>query len=747
MISIGESGMKVMRWFEKTMGAGFKVVCVVGLITHTAIAEAATIEGISFSALPNERFEIKLDFDGQAVEPKGYTVESPARVVLDFEGTESALKEKKYPLSFANGESAVVLSAGGSTRVIVNLVSPAPYEVASSGDVVTLVVGQSATSAAAVRASGPSVNDASNSTQRNDGTIAVRQTENTVEDVDFSRSETGEGVVSIMLAHANTPIDVSKEGSSIILSLYRTALPQNLDRKLDVVDFATPIKTIDSVSDGLTTRITINAMGEYDYLAYQADNQYVVSVKPLTRQEIETRNKDEFAGEKLSLNFQDIEVRSVLQLIADFTGLNLVASDTVTGNITLRLENVPWDQALDIVLKAKGLDKRQQGNVLMVAPAVEIAEQERLQVEANKQLIELAPLVTDFVRVRYADARELFELFDVDDNGGGGGSRDENATSSILSERGTAIVDERTNTIILTDVQDKIDEFRRLVKELDIPIKQVEIDARIIVATTDFRKEIGMRWGIAGVEDRGDSLYSFAGNRDAQKSDGVVDAFTIDSSEIDPSTGAITNDSDLLLSETLAVDLGAAERFGSLSLGLLRDNLFLDWEISAMEADGFGETISQPKVLTGDKQEAVIKSGVEIPYETGTASGETDLEFREAVLQLKVTPQITPDNRVIMDLHITQDQVGEIVPTSEGGSEPTIDITEVQTQALVGDGQTLVLGGIFQMQQVDAVDKVPVLGDLPYVGKLFRNDFKDQTKREILIFVTPRIINDQLLDR
>ncbi len=733
MVKFGESGMKVIRWFETSMRTGVKAVCAAGILTHAAVTQAATIEDISFSALPNEQFEIKLDFDGQAVVPKGYTVESPARVVLDFEGTESALKEKKYPLSFTNSESAVVLSAGGRTRVIVNLESPAPYEVESSGDIVTLVVGHGAGVGATAMASSRSVSNVSKSTKRRDGSVAIRQTENAVEDVDFSRSESGEGVVSVTLTNAKTPIDVSKEGSSIILSLYRTALPQALDRKLDVVDFATPIKTIDTVGDGLTTRITIDAIGEYDYLAYQADNQYVVSVKPLTRQEVEDRKKNEFAGEKLSLNFQDIEVRSVLQLIADFTGLNLVASDTVEGNITLRLESVPWDQALDIVLKAKGLDKRQQGNVLMVAPAVEIAEQERLQVEANKQLIELAPLVTDFVRVRYADARELFELFDVDE-GGGGNSRNENATSSILSERGTAIVDERTNTIILTDVQDKIDEFRRLVKELDIPIRQVEIDARIIVATTDFRKEIGMRWGIVGVEDRGDSLYSFGGTRDIQKAGGAFDAF-------------LGGESELLLPETLAVDLGAAERFGSLSLGLLRDNLLLDWEISAMEADGFGETISQPKVLTGDKQEAVIKSGVEIPYETGTASGETDLEFREAVLQLQVTPQITPDNRVIMDLHITQDQVGEIVPTSEGGSEPTIDITEVKTQALVGDGQTLVLGGIFQMQQVESVDKVPVLGDLPYVGKLFRNDFKDQSKREILIFVTPRIIDDQLLDR
>jgi type IV pilus assembly protein PilQ len=733
MVNFGEFGMKGIRWLDKSIRHGITAAVGAGVLLQSITIQAATIEDISFAALPNEQFEIKLGFDGEAVEPKGYTVESPARIVLDFEGTESALAEKKYALSFDNGESAVVLSAGGRTRMIVNLKTPVPYEVAVSGGSLTLLVGNKASVGTVGEGSGSQV---SSSGASSTGTIAIRQTENTVEDVDFSRGEAGQGIVSIALANAATPIDVSREGSSVVLSFYHTALPEALDRKLDVIDFATPIKTIDSSSNGATTRVVIETVGEYDYLAYQADGQYVVSVQPLTKEALaEQRSKFEFTGEKLSLNFQDIEVRSVLQLIADFTGLNLVASDTVTGSITLRLENVPWDQALEIVLKSKGLDKRQQGNVLMVAPAVEIAEQERLQVEANKQLIELAPLVTDFVRVRYADARELFDLFDVDEGGsGGGGSNDENATSSILSERGTAIVDERTNTIVLTDVQEKIEEFRRLVQELDIPIRQVEIDARIIVATTDFRKEIGMRWGIAGLRDRGDTLYTFAGNRNAQQNpDGVIDAFG--------------GGGDMTLDDTLAVDLGAAERFGSLSLGLLKDNTFIDWELSAMESDGFGEIISQPKVLTGDKQEAIIKSGTEIPYETGTSSGETDLEFREAVLQLKVTPQITPDNRVIMDLHITQDQVGEIVPTSEGGSEPTIDVTEVMTQALVGDGQTLVLGGIFQMEEIKAVDKVPVLGDIPFVGRLFRNNFNDRSKREILIFVTPRIIKDSLLDQ
>jgi len=741
MLNVGEAGMKVTRRVARSMASSIKTVVGIGVLMQAAWIQAATIEDISFAALPGDQFEIKLEFGGQAVEPKGYAVDSPARIVLDFEGTDSALAEKKYPLAFDNAQSTVVLSAEGRTRMIVNLKTSVPYEVTMGANSLTLLVGNSSASTSVgsvgkansqgVAKSVPAVNGTT-------GTVEIAQNRNSIEDVDFSRGEKGEGTVSIALANANTPIDISREGSAVVVSFYHTALPEAFDRKLDVIDFATPIKSVDTRSDGTMTKVTIESLGEYDYLGYQADNLYVVSVKPLTKEELaDQQSKFEFTGEKLSLNFQDIEVRSVLQLIADFTELNLVASDTVRGSITLRLENVPWDQALDIILKAKGLDKRQQGNVLMVAPAVEIAEQERLQVEANKQLVELAPLVTDYVRIRYADARELYDLFDVNQSGGG-----ETATSSLLSTRGSAIVDERTNTIILTDVQQKIDDFRRLIKEIDIPIRQVEIDARIVVATTDFRKEIGMRWGIAGVRNvgGGDTQASFVGNRTGQRGEGVWDAF---GGQGDQGEG----NSNLNLIDTLATDLGASTRFGSLSLGLLKDNTMIDWEISAMESDGFGEIISQPKVMTGDKQEAIIKSGVEIPYQTGTSSGETQIEFRDAVLQLKVTPQITPDNRIIMDLVINQDRIGQIVPTAQGGAEPTIDTTEVRTQALVGDGQTLVLGGIFQMEEQKVIEKVPLLGDIPYLGRLFRNTLTDTSKKEILIFVTPRIVSDPLLDQ
>ena len=493
-------------------------------------------------------------------------------------------------------------------------------------------------------------------------------------------------------------------------------------------------------------------------------------MNPLSDLELEAQNKKfDFSGERLSLNFQDIEVRSVLQIIADFTSLNLVASDTVTGSITLRLDKVPWDQALEIVLKAKGLDKRQEGNVLMVAPAAEIAEQERLQVEANKQLQELAPLETAFVRIKYADAGEIFELFTVKaDQGGqsGGGQSEGNATNSILSERGSAIVDERTNTIILTDTEDKINEFKRLIDEIDVPIKQVLIEARIVIANTDFKKELGVTWGLAGLDKlaggqigsaSGDRSLGFSGRRSGlTPGSGVIDTFTYSADEIERDDGAdgiagtgddgptlFTQNYDFGLGDSLAVDLGVANPTGSFSLGFLTDNFLIDLELSALESDGYGEIVSQPKVLTGDKQQATIKSGTEIAYEKETSSGATSVEFKEAVLQLQVTPQITPDNRIIMDLLVSQDSVGSII----SGGEPSIDVTRIETQALVGDGQTLVLGGIFQTEEVNGTEKVPFLGDIPYLGKLFRNDLRNIEKREILIFITPKIIDDNLLDR
>lgn len=730
----------------------------------SAAAVDNRVTDIDFTSLSSDQFEISLQFSQRPPQPKSYEIAEPARLVLDFADVQSQLAKKKYPLSFENARDAVVVSDGSRTRLIVNLNESAPFITRIEGDRLMVKVGadQSASATSAMPI-------ASTYAQGSDDRRAdFTELSAALTGVDFRRDAQGAGLIKLDLSDPAVNIDINKTGSKIRLEFYQTELPDHLDRRLDVVDFATPVTAIDTMQQGSTTVVTIEAEGQYDYLAYQADKQYIVSVKPLTAAEVELHNKKfDFTGDRLSLNFQDIEVRSVLQLIADFTSLNLVASDTVTGSITLRLDKVPWDQALEIVLKAKGLDKRQEGNVLMVAPAAEIAEQERLQVEANKQLQELAPLETAFVRIKYADAAEIFELFTADDSQSGqsGGATEGNATTSILSERGSAIVDERTNTIILTDTEEKINEFKRLISEIDVPIKQVLIEARIVIANTDFKKELGVTWGLAGLDKlsggqfssaSGDRSLGFSGRRSGlTPGAGVVETFTYQADEVEVDDGpdglpftadditTVTQNYDFGLGDSLAVDLGVSNPTGSFSLGYLTDNFLIDLELSALESDGYGEIVSQPKVLTGDKQQAVIKSGTEIAYQKATSSGATSIEFKEAVLQLEVTPQITPDNRIIMDLLVSQDSVGAFTPTGE----PSIDITQIETQALVGDGQTLVLGGIFQTEEVKGTEKVPMLGDIPFLGKLFRNDLRNIEKREILIFITPKIIDDNLLDR
>jgi type IV pilus assembly protein PilQ len=720
------------------------------------------ITDIEFASLPGEQFEIKLLFTEKPPQPKAYEISKPARLILDFPGVGSSLAKKKYALGFESASDAVVVGDGSRTRLIVNLAESVPFDTTISENSLILRVGGDAVPRFNRIAERPASNGIESSPED------FKTADVSVTEVDFRRGKDGSGTISIGLSQPSVNVDIDRNNSEIKLSFYQTVLPERLDRRLDVIDFATPVQTIDTVRQGTTTTVTIDSAGQYDYLAYQADGQYVVNVKPLSDTELEEQSKKfAFSGERLTLNFQNIEVRSVLQIIAEFTSLNLVASDTVTGSITLRLDNVPWDQALEIILKAKGLDKRQEGNVLMVAPAAEIAEQERLQVEANKQLQELAPLETAFVRIKYADAGEIFELFTArssEAGQSGGGAREGNATNTILSERGSAIVDERTNTIILTDTEEKINEFKRLISEIDVPIKQVLIEARIVIANTDFKKELGVTWGLAGIDKlaggqfssaTGDRTLGFSGRRSGlTPGAGVVESFTYSADEVD-TTGpdgqagtaddvtVVTNSFDFGLGDSLAVDLGVDNPAGSFSLGYLTDNFLIDLELSALESDGFGEIVSQPKVLTGDKQQAVIKSGTEIAFQKATSSGATSVEFKEAVLQLEVTPQITPDNRIIMDLLVSQDSVGAFTPTGE----PSIDITQIQTQALVGNGQTLVLGGIFQTEEVDGTEKVPLLGDMPFLGRLFRNDLRNIEKREILIFITPKIIDDSLLDR
>lgn len=684
-----------------------------GLLMLSASVSASQLTQVKFAELPGDKVEVRLSFDTITDAPKGYTIEQPARIVLDFPNVENSLAQKKFPMGVGNVSSAVVVAGGNRTRVIVNMNAISPYVTRQEGKDVILEIGSASVKGEAKVASQKAVSPLSTVKPKH----GFEKATSAISNIDFHRGDAGEGKVIIKLSNPSVNVDVEEVAGGVEVGFLQTDLPEALRRKLDVADFATPVKLIAASSNNLRSVITISASGEYDYLAYQADNEYVISVKPLTKAQIaEKKDKFAYTGEKLSLNFQNIEVRSVLQLIADFTDLNLVASDTVKGSITLRLDNVPWDQALELVLKTKGLDKRQVGNVLMVAPAAEIAEREKQELATQKQLQELAPLRTEYLRVRYAKARDLFELFMPEDqggnSGGGSGSGQRNTTGSILSERGKAIVDDRTNSIILTDTEDKIQEFRKVIDQVDIPIRQVMIEARIVVANNDFKKELGAR--ISG------NIFNTVKDNKTNTIRGTAAA-----------GDSLTN-------------LGVFEPAGAASWNIsniIGSRVQLGLELSALEDSGFGEIVSQPKVITGDKQQASIQSGTEIPYQEASASGATSTSFKEAVLKLDVTPQITPDDNIIMTLVINQDSLGKVVTNS---GIPTIDVTELKTQVLVADGQTVVLGGIFQTNKVKGVSKVPLLGDVPLVGRVFRKNTENDSKRELIIFVTPRIMSPTL---
>jgi type IV pilus assembly protein PilQ len=686
-----------------------------GLIFGASNSFAATLNDLQFTELPGERIEVRATFSEPPSQPKGYAIEQPARIVLDFDNVDSSLPQKKYPLSFGNAQSAVVLEAGNRTRFIMNLTSPSTYSTSIEGNTLIAIIDGSKGSKAYVRQKSTSTNNQS----------FTDKSERRITKVDFRRTENGGGTVLLNISNPKVSVDIEKSASGIVVNFSDTNIAANLQRRLDVLDFATPVKTIESISEGDNTTIAIDIVGEYDYLAYQADNQYVITVNSLTPAQAAARqDRFKFVGEKLSLNFQDIQVRAVLEIIADVTGLNLVASDTVQGNITLRLDNVPWDQALELVLKSKSLDKRLVGNVLLVAPAAEIAERERQEIETRNQLEELAPLRTEFIRIRYASASDIFELFK---SSGSTGAEDEGSksTAGILSNRGTAIVDERTNSIILTETESKITEFLALIEKLDVPIRQVLIESRIVIANSTFSKEIGVRWGGSAASENGGGLTTIGGSLDSLSPSLSGPANTVNS---------VNNN---------IVNLAAPNTAGTIALSFLNSNVLLDLELSAFESNGSAEIVSQPKFITGDKQQASIESGQSIPYQT-TSDGEVSIEFEEAVLRLDVTPQITPDNRIIMDLVITQDSVaGAAVSTAE--TVPIIDTTELITQVLVADGQTIVLGGIYQQNSINTVDKVPFFGDIPYLGRLFKRNVSSNEKQELLIFITPRILSDTLI--
>ena len=677
------------------------------------VQAAPTVKDIEFSSRPGSKFEVRVEFNETPPDIKDYAIEKPARIAIDFPGATSDLDQKRFSLPYGNATKALVLESGDRTRLVVNLVKLVPYETRVEGNNFYMIVGQEGTDY---------VKQTTDPNTVSTGIAQVSDAVSEITDLQFQRTGDGEGKLTLELTDPSVDVNVFSEAGDVKVEFLDTTVPERLMRRYDVTDFATPVDSVDVNTTERGATLVMKTTGDFDYLAYQTDNQYVLSVKPLSKKEAERRaNQFTYVGERISLNFQDIEVRAVLQLIADFTEQNLVASDTVAGRITLRLQNVPWDQALELVLKTKGLDKRQVGNVLMVAPAAEIAERERQQIEANKQIAELAPLQSEFVRIRYAKASEIVRLFQAGSEDGG----------SLISPRGSVVVDNRTNSLIITDTATKLAEIRNLIELVDIPVRQVMIEARIVIAQSDATKNLGIEWGGAFIDVSDDSVLSISGDTD----------------NVTGLNESVINGDPLEVSYpgALLVDLGVASNSG-FAVGFANSDVFLSAELSALEAEGEGEVVSQPKVITGDKQQASIKSGTEIPYQESSASGETTTSFKDAVLALDVTPNITPDDRILLDLQVNQDSVGELVPSGRGGFIPSIDTTQLNTQVLVGNGETVVLGGVFKTEDIEAVNKVPFFGDIPYVGAFFRSESNTHTKSETLIFITPRILADTLLD-
>ena len=675
---------------------------------------AANLQDLNVAALPGDRVELKLTFDEPVLAPRGYTIEQPARIALDLPGVSNKLGLKNRELGVGNARSVTIVEAKDRTRLIINLTNLAAYQARVEGNDLFVVVGGTAL-AQPVASSQPVLLPTEAPIKK--FTPQVRE----ISAIDFQRGELGEGNVVVTLSDAAVAPDIQDQGGKIRLDFAKTSLPEKLRLKLDVKDFATPVQFVSATGSADKASIVIEPTGVYDYLAYQTDNKLTISVKPLTQVEAEKRKAESFAysGEKLSLNFQDIDVRSVLQLIADFTDLNLVASDTVSGNITLRLQNVPWDQALDLVLKTKGLDKRTVGNVLMVAPADEIAARERQELEAQKQVAELAPLRKDVIQLNYAKASDIAKLYeDVESKG------------TLKDDmRGSVIFDDRTNTLIVTLTQERIDELRRIVAQLDIPVRQVMIEARIVEANVDYDKSLGVRWG--GNLWSGDKWNAWGkdGNLGVEENDEGGNVGRFPGLRTSPVNAPF-------------VDLGAAAATSGFGIGFVTDNAILDLQLSAMEKTGSGEVVSQPKVVTADKETAKILKGSEVPYQEASSSGATSTSFKQAALSLEVTPQITPDNRVIIDVKVTKD-APDFSQAAATGGVPSINKNEVNAKVLVADGETIVIGGVFTNTQSKSVDKVPFLGDLPFLGRLFRRDLVQDKKSELLIFLTPRIMNNQ----
>lgn len=699
----------------------FSIGTVAYAIMQVASAQIAITNVVPMN-IPGQGTEIRVMFNGLPPQPQAYQLEQPARLILDFDKAGQKLAKTLIPVTTNEASSIDVSSDDKRSRVVVNLKDAGAFTTRIEGNVFILKINNLQSTATPAAASAPAP-------QQGIGNIG------------FQRGAQGEGLVVIDLQGANTPVDVQQQGSKVVVRFPGIKIPTHLARRLNTTDFATPVASVDSFNDGSNGVVSIQSTGSYEYMAYQAENKLTISLKrPQDNVRPNSKNNQNYTGKKISLDFQDIEVRRVLQLLADFTNINMVTADSVQGNITLRLKDVPWDQALDIILKTKNLDKRRNGNVIWIAPVSELIKSEEDEAKAIAQSTKLAPLQTEYILLKYAKAADIEKLITQGRNSGtsnstnNGGATVEplgDSVGTLLSPRGTISLDPRTNTLIINDTSQKIDQIRKMIDLLDIPVKQVMIEARIVRATTSFSKEMGVKWGILsqGINQNNNLLVGGSEktlwNLRKPNSDGT---YTIEQPD------------------NLNVDLGVTTTgASSIAFGLISlSDFMLDLELSALQADGYGEVISTPKVMSADKQKAKVATGVEVPYQstTNSAAGSTaTTSFKEALLSLEVTPNITPDGKILMELLIANDSINSYARNGEA----ILNKNTINTNVLVNNGETVVLGGVFEQTTTNAVTKVPFLGDLPYVGRLFKKTAKSEAKNELLIFVTPRIVNDTIV--
>ncbi|HLB14692.1 MAG TPA: type IV pilus secretin PilQ [Burkholderiales bacterium] len=685
------------------------------LAAAASVAQTNSIDGFNIAA-QGGRVIVRLTMkEPLGAPPASFTVAQPARIAFDFPGTSNALGRASQEINEGELRSVSLVQVGDRTRVVLNLRTMVTYETQVDGRNVNIVLS-------------PIVQAGARPSPRVERFAeGVPDAKHAIRDVDFRRGRTGEGRVVVELSDTGTGIDIRQQGQQIIVDFLKATLPDNLRRRLDVLDFATPVATINTFQQGENVRMVIEPKGLWEHNAYQTDTQFVVEVKPVQYDpnKLVQGSRGGYRGEKLSLNFQNVEVRSVLNVIADFTDLNIITSDTVQGNLTLRLKDVPWDQALDIIMQTRGLDMRKSGNVIWIAPRDELATKEKLELEAQQAISELEPLRNESFQLNYTKAAELVVLLR-------GGAQAGGSSLPILSKRGSAVADPRTNILFVQDIPSRLESVRRIIATTDIPVRQVMIEARIVEANDKFGRSLGVRLGTHWFNTSrlfgGPNRYTVGGN--------LSDVADHSGQPAAPST----------IPGSLSVNLPAAttlagEQVGAFSVVLLNSSAtkFLNLELTALESDGKGKIISSPRVVTANQIEALIEQGTEIPYQQATSSGATSVAFRKAVLALRVKPQITPDGNVIMDVDVNKDAVGQ--NTTAG---PSIDTKHVRTSVLVENGGTVVIGGIYTQEDTSQVNKIPFFGDLPYIGPLFRNYYRQDNKTELLVFLTPRIVDDRL---